>query len=191
MRSRTAVLATMLAMAPLGAHAADLVVWWEEGFYPQEDEAVREIIAAFEQETGKQVELVFHPQQELPERVVAALATDEPPDFAFGLRITDFAFGWARDDQLVDLSATIGHFSDLFDADLLDRTGWRHASTGQRAQYGLPMGRSTNHVHVWKSLLEQAGFTLEDIPKEWDAFWAFWCDQVQPAVRRVTGRTDI
>ena len=49
----------------------------------------------------------------------------------------------------------------------------------------------TNHVHVWKSLLEQAGFTLEDIPKEWDAFWAFWCDQVQPAVRRATGRNDI
>ena len=48
------------SMAPLGAEAADLVVWWDKGFYPQEDEAVREIIAAFEQETGKQVELVFH-----------------------------------------------------------------------------------------------------------------------------------
>ena len=53
------------------------------------------------------------------------------------------------------------------------------------------MGRVTNHVHVWKSLLEQAGFTLADIPKEWDAFWSFWCDQVQPAVRRATGRDDI
>ena len=37
--------------------------------------------------------------------------------------------------------------------------------TGQKALYGLPMGRTTNHVHVWKSLLEQAGFTLEDIPQ--------------------------
>ena len=57
MRSRTAVFAAMLAMAPLGAKAADLVVWWEKGLYPQEDEAVREVITAFEQETGKQVEL--------------------------------------------------------------------------------------------------------------------------------------
>ena len=31
-------------MAPLGAQGADLVVWWEKGFYPQEDEAVAEII---------------------------------------------------------------------------------------------------------------------------------------------------
>ena len=46
-------------MVPLGARAADLVVWWEKGVLPQEDAAVTEIIAAFEQETGKQVELVF------------------------------------------------------------------------------------------------------------------------------------
>ena len=48
-------------------------------------------------------------------------------------------------------------------------------STGRparRALYALPMGRTSNHVHVWKSLLERAGFTLEDIPKEWEAFWS-------------------
>ena len=53
------------------------------------------------------------------------------------------------------------------------------------------MGRSTNHLHVWTSLLERAGFTLADIPKEWEAFWSFWCDKVQPAVRKATGRDDI
>jgi multiple sugar transport system substrate-binding protein len=53
------------------------------------------------------------------------------------------------------------------------------------------MGRTTYHVHVWKSLLEYAGFTLEDIPKEWGAFWGFWCDEVQPAVRKASGRNDI
>jgi multiple sugar transport system substrate-binding protein len=66
-----------------------------------------------------------------------------------------------------------------------------NGTTGHKALYGLPMGQFTNLAHVWKSLLEQAGFTLEDIPKEWEAFWSFWCDQVQPAVRRATGRDDI
>jgi multiple sugar transport system substrate-binding protein len=32
---------------------------------------------------------------------------------------------------------------------------------------------------------------LADVPKEWNAFWSFWCDQVQPAVHRATGRDDI
>ena len=76
------------------------------------------------------------------------------------------------------------------------RTGSRSATlfdatTGQRALYALPMGFETNHVHVWRNLLEQAGFTLDDIPKQWEAFWAFWCDRVQPAVRQATGRDDI
>ena len=56
MHGQTVALAAMLAVAPLGARAADLVVWWERGYYAQEDEAVREIVAAFEQKTGKQVE---------------------------------------------------------------------------------------------------------------------------------------
>ena len=63
--------------------------------------------------------------------------------------------------------------------------------TGRRGLYALPMGRISNHVHVWNSLLERAGFTLADIPKEWEAFWSFWCDQVQPAVRKALGRDDI
>ena len=53
------------------------------------------------------------------------------------------------------------------------------------------MGLATHHVHVWKSLLERAGFTLADIPKEWEAFWSFWCDRVQPAVRKALGRDDV
>src|SRR3712207_3065274 len=32
---------------------------------------------------------------------------------------------------------------------------------------------------------------LEDVPKQWEPFWSFWCDTVQPAVRRATGREDI
>jgi multiple sugar transport system substrate-binding protein len=39
--------------------------------------------------------------------------------------------------------------------------------------------------------LERAGFTLAEIPKEWEAFWSFWCDEVQPAVRKALGRDDI
>jgi ABC-type glycerol-3-phosphate transport system substrate-binding protein len=55
MRIRDLVLTATLIMAPLGARAADLVVWWDMGLNPEEDAAVREIIAASEQETGKPV----------------------------------------------------------------------------------------------------------------------------------------
>jgi ABC-type glycerol-3-phosphate transport system substrate-binding protein len=65
MRRQAILLAAAVAFAPLGVQAADLVVWWEKGYDDQENEAVREIIAAFEQDTGKQVEL------ELPHTMIA------------------------------------------------------------------------------------------------------------------------
>ena len=101
--------------------------------------------------------------------------------------MADYIGQWAFDDRLVDLSDAIGHFADLFDPDVLSWELWLNGSTGQKALYGLPMGLTSYYVHVWKSLLERAGFTLADIPKEWDAFWPFWCDQVQPAVRQGLG----
>ena len=72
MRKQVILIAAPLLLVPLGAHGADLVVWWEKGVYPQEDEAVREIIAAFEQKTGKQVDLVQPTQDEMFDQVPTA-----------------------------------------------------------------------------------------------------------------------
>ena len=191
MQKQVIALAAALIFAPLGARAADLVVWWNEGYYAEEDEAVREIVAAFEQKTGKQVELVLHPEQELPDKLVAAVEAGQPPDFAFSIVNTQHDEQWAYEGRLVDLTDAVGHFSDLFDPDALEAVTLLDATTGRRGLYLLPVGFATHHVHAWKSLLEQAGFTLADIPKEWEAFWAFWCDQVQPAVRQALGRDDV
>jgi multiple sugar transport system substrate-binding protein len=90
MRGRAVVLAAAIVMAPLGARAADLVVWWEEGIYSQEDEAVREVVAVFEQDTSKQVELAFYSQRELGPQIEAALKFGQPPDFAFGTLLMDY-----------------------------------------------------------------------------------------------------
>ena len=192
MRSRAIVLATALLMAPLGARAADLVVWWEEGQYAEEDQAVREVIAAFEQDSGKQVDLVLGPQEKLVADLVAAVEAGRgTPDIVFTVVDPQPYERWAYEGRLVDLTDAVGHFSDLFDPDALERVTLLDGTTGRRGLYLLPMGFTTHHVHVWKSLLERAGFTLADIPKEWDAFWSFWCDQVQPAARKALGRDDV
>jgi multiple sugar transport system substrate-binding protein len=192
MRSRNAVLAAVLLMAPVGARAGDFVVWWEKGFYAQEDEAVNEIIAAFEQETGKQVELILLPDIEIQDQAEDALeAGQQPPDFLFAFNSGRVVPRWAYEARLVDLESALHPLLGLFDADAIEVSTLLNGKTGQRGLYALPMGRNSNHLHVWRSLLEQAGFTLADVPKEWEPFWSFWCDQVQPAVRRATGRDDI
>jgi hypothetical protein len=59
------------------------------------------------------------------------------------------------EDRLIDLTEAVGHFSDLFDADALAWAVLLNGTTEQRALYGLPMGRGSNHLHVWKSVLER------------------------------------
>src|SRR3954454_2866617 len=191
MRARAILLAAALLLAPLTA-AADLVVWWQLGqVNPGEDEVVRELVAAFERKTGKHVEVAFTAQNDLSAKTLAALAAGTPPDFLFGLAVDAYFGQWAHDGRLVDLADALGPLAAQFDPDALERATLLDATTGRRALYALPMASSTLHVHVWKSLLQRAGLTLADIPKQWEPFWSFWCDTVQPAVRKATGRDDL
>jgi multiple sugar transport system substrate-binding protein len=149
------------------------------------------MVAAFEAKAAAKVDLSFHVQWEMPKEVQAALDTGRPPDIAFGLWLAEYASKWASEDRLIDLTAVVASLSAAFDADGLERWTMANERTGRRALYGLPIGRVGNHLHVWRSLLERAGFTLADIPKEWKPFWSFWCDRVQPAARKALGRDDI
>jgi multiple sugar transport system substrate-binding protein len=171
------------------ASAADLNIWWEEGYYPEEDKAIGAVINDFEQASGKDVELTLYPQQELPGKVASAVEAGRPPDLVYSLPINYEQL--AYDDALADVTDIIEPIKDTFFPAALQAVLLRDGKTGQRAYYGVPIGQSTAHIHVWRSLLDEAGIQLQDIPKEWEPFWAFWCDTVQPAVREGAGRNDI
>ena len=189
MRSRAVVFAAALVLAPLGVQGADLVVWWDEGSTRRRTRPSGRSSRPSSSKTGKRVELVLHPAQELPDKLPAAVEAGR----AARLRIRhrqhrqlDPGMGLTTVGSWISRTPS-GHFSNLFDPDALACVRLLNGTTGQAWPLSLPMGFATHHVHVWKSLLERAGFTLADIPREWEAFWAFWCDQVQPAVRRATG----
>jgi multiple sugar transport system substrate-binding protein len=191
MRTEAMVLAVTLVTAPLGAQAADVVVSWHKAHHAEEDKAIREVVAAFEQETGKQVEVTLLPMAEQPPHIEAALDAAHPPDFAFGFWLDTYVPKWGPRESA---GGSLGHrwpFLGPVRSNQLDRAMLLNARTGERALYGLPMGQISNYIHVWESLLERAGLSHDDIPKEWEPFWSFWCDQVQPAVRKALGRDDI
>jgi multiple sugar transport system substrate-binding protein len=127
--------ASALLLAPLGVRAADLVIWWDKPFYAQEDDALREVIAAFEQKNGKQVELVLHELSEFEEKLPAAIDAGRPPDIAWGVAVDGHIPEWAANDRLVDLTGTIGSFSNLFDPDALAWYTLLDEKTGKRALY--------------------------------------------------------
>jgi hypothetical protein len=59
----------------------------------------------------------------------------QPPDFTFQLWLLDYFQQWARDDRLVDLSDSVGSFSDLFDSNALDWATRFNAGTGPKALF--------------------------------------------------------
>ena len=71
----------LITSAP--AFAADLTVWWTRGYYPEEDEGIRRIVADFEKDTRQSVVLNYWTQEDLPTKVIAALAADELPDVVY------------------------------------------------------------------------------------------------------------
>ena len=188
LRARAVVLAVALVLAPLGARAADLVVWWEQGFYAQEDAAVREIIAAFEQKTGKQVELVFNPRKvRCFKRRRRRSQAGQPPDFLFG---TPCRCGSPRGLTRTGWSTSPGALApvlDLFDADTIEVSTLLDGKTADAASTrcrwaGIPT-TSMSGTASWSGPASPSPTSRS----EWEAFWSFWCDQVQPAVRKATG----
>ena len=178
-----------LLAAPASALAADLRIEWEAGFYPEEDKAIEAVVAAYQQTTGKAVELDFHTQDDLAAKVLPMIDAGQPPDLLMSLGLS-YLPGWALDDVAAELSDVVAPIQDQFYPGVLDEVRLRNGKTGTIGYYAVPIGQFGHYIHVWKSLLEQAGFSLQDIPRQWDAFWGFWCDQVQPAVRKATGRED-
>ena len=177
--------------APLGAQAADLVVWWDRGASTREEErgAQRRSSPPSSRRAASRSSLSFlsrgracRPRSWRRSRPASRPTSPSASGLAYYIAtmgLSTIGSSISRTPSATFPTCSIRTRSTV--GVLLN------AKTGQKALYGLPIGRSTNHIHVWKSLLERAGFTLEDIPKEWEAFWSFWCDQVQPAVRQATG----
>src|SRR5882757_505929 len=167
-----------------------LVVYWTKGFYPQEDKALDDMIDKFQKKTGVKVELSRYSPQESVPKAVAALDSGTPPDVAYG-DVFDFqvAGKWAAEGRLEDLSDILVPMKANFLPVTLETTYMLNGKTGKRAYYAFPMKRQTMHIQYWKDMLQEAGYTESDIPKTWNAYWAFWCDKAQAGYRKASGKS--
>jgi multiple sugar transport system substrate-binding protein len=187
----SALFASALLVAPLSAQGADLTIWWTKGFYPAEEEGIRRVVEDFQKETGTSVDLSLYTQTDLPVKLLAALMADQPPDLAYSVGFGPHLQCWAYEGRLVDLDGIVEPIAGSIDPALLDAAYLPNGQTGRRTYYSLPIVWASIHIHVWRSLLEQAGIGTNEIPHDWSAFWDFFCDRVQPAVREATGRREI
>jgi multiple sugar transport system substrate-binding protein len=52
----------------------------------------------------------------------------------------------------------------------------------KRSFYGVPYTCAVRPNHIWRPLVEKAGYTMEDLPRTWDAFYDFF-KEVQNKLR--------
>jgi len=170
------------------AQGQTVTVWWVKGFYKAEDDALFEAIKKYEAKTGVKVDLSQFTIQDMIPKTVAAMAAGTMPDLAYA-DVYDFqtASKWAFEGRLEDISDVIEPMKSRFTPNTVETTYLYNDKAKKKAYYAFPMKQQTIHIQYWGDLLEQAGFKDSDVPKDWQGYWAFWCDKVQPAFRRASG----
>src|SRR3982074_2866752 len=183
LRSSAALVAAGTLARPYiaNAQAKTAEVWWPQGFVPEEDTAIKKIAADYEKASSNKIDLSITPFAPQRQKIVAAMQTGVVPDVIVNNPAEIVALH-AWEDKLVDLTDVVETQKSLLtEAALLNAYCYNNV-TKKRSYYGVPLTQDVLPNHIWRPLVEKAGFTLEDLPKTWDAFYDFF-KEVQKKLR--------
>ena len=175
LRSSAALVAAGTIARPhiANAQAKTAEVWWTQGFVPEEDTAIKKIAADYEKASGNKLDLSITPFAPQRQKIVAAMQTGVVPDVMVNNPAEIIALH-AWEDKLVDVSDVVEPQKSLFTETALLNAYCYNNVTKKRAYYGVPLTQDVLPNHIWRPLVEKAGFNMEDVPKTWDAFYDFF-----------------
>jgi len=177
-------LATGAALArPYIANAAakTATVWWVQGFAQEEDVAFRQLVAEYEKASANTIDYSVVPYAPLRQKIVSAITSGSVPDLIPSTPAEAYVlFAW--DDKLVDVSDVVATQKHEYSETALLSASCYNRIEKTRSYYGIPFTSASLPNHIWRPLVEKAGFKMEDIPKTWDAYYDFFKD-VQKKLR--------
>jgi multiple sugar transport system substrate-binding protein len=155
------------------AAATTATVWWVQGFAHEEDIAFQKMVADYEKASGNRIEYSIVPFAAMRQKEIAAVTSGVVPDI---IDLGDYFFAVlsAWNNQLEDLSDVIETQKSLFMPTALQTAYAYNNVAKKRSYYMIPNRMAVTPFHVWKSLLDKAGYKPTDIPKTWDAFLDFF-----------------
>src|SRR5437773_3614206 len=168
-------LAAAATFAPYvaNAQAKTAEIWWPQGFVPEEDVAIKKVVADYEKASGNKIELSIMPFAPQRQKIISAVTSGVVPDM-FPSNPTEAIALFAWDDKLVDVSDVVATQREEFTETALINMNCYNSVTKKRSFYGVPYTTAVSPNHVWRPLVEKAGYKIEDIPKTWDAFYDFF-----------------
>src|SRR6266853_1698158 len=188
--TRRSVLRTSLGAAAAGtlarphianAAATTATVWWQQGFAEEEDVAFKKIVADYQKASGNAIDYSLVPYAPLRQKIVSAVTSGVLPDL-FQNSLAEMIALYAWEDKLVDLSDVVEtQRAKYTDTALLTVRCYNNIEK-KRSCYGVPYTVDVFTNHIWRPLVEKAGYKMEDIPKTWDAYYDFF-KEVQKKLR--------
>src|ERR1700736_2011821 len=188
--SRRSVLRGSLGLAAAGtlacpyiarAAAATATVWWTQGFAEEEDISFKKIVADYEKASGNTIEYSITPYAPQRQKIVAAIQTGVVPDI-FTNNPGEIIALYAWDDKLLDVGDVVETQKSQYSETALSTAYCYNRVTKQRSFYGAPYTLAARPNHIWRPLVEKAGYSMEDLPKTWDAYYDFF-KEVQKKLR--------
>src|SRR5215467_14066472 len=180
--SRRSLLRTSLAAAAAGtlarphianAAATTATVWWVQGFAPEEDVSFKKLVADYEKTSSNKIDYSIIPYAPERQKIVSAMTSGVVPDL-FQNNPFEIVALFAWDDKLVDVSDVVATQKEEYtEAALLSAYCYNRVEK-RRSYYEVPYTASVSANHIWRSLVQKAGYTIEDIPKTWDDYYDFF-----------------
>jgi multiple sugar transport system substrate-binding protein len=162
------------------AQAKTAVCWINQGFIPQEDEAMKKVCEDYMKESGNKLDYSIMPFMAQNQKTISALTSGDVPDLVFMDAPQSILPQNAYDDKLVDVSDVVAPYeSMLADSAKLCSTFFNKA-TKKRSYYLCPIKQGATPFHVWGDLVEKAGMKISDVPKKWDDVWTFFAGMQKP-----------
>src|SRR6516165_7219949 len=162
-------------MRPYLASAAPTTatVWWVQGFAQEEDVSFKKIVADYEKASGNTIDYSIIPYAPERQKIVSAVTSGAVPDL-FQNNPFEIVALFAWDDKLVDVGDVVETQKEEYtEAALLSAYCYNRVEKRRRF-YGVPYTASVSANHIWRSLVEKAGYKIEDIPKTLEAFYDFF-----------------
>ena len=180
--TRRSVLRSSLALTAAGSLARPFVaraaaktaeVWWIQGFAQEEDIAFKKVVDDYQKASGNTLEYSIVPYAPLRQKIVSAITSGAVPDL-FQNSPTEVSALYAWDDKLLDVTDVIETQKSEYTETALTSAYNYNSVSKKRSFYLVPYTTAALPNHIWRPLVEKAGFTMEDVPRTWDAYYDFF-----------------
>src|SRR6266436_7803260 len=180
MLTRRSVLRGSMGLAaalarPHVANAAAMTaeLWWVQGFAQEEDIAFKKLVADYDKASGNKIDYSIIPFAPERQKIISAMTSGVVPDL-FQNNPFEIVALFAWEDKLIDVSDVVATQREQYTEAAVLSAYCYNGVEKRRSFYGVPYTASVSTNHIWRHLIEKAGYNLEDIPKTWDAFYDFF-----------------